>query len=285
MPDAAAPADERQPDQAMKVATWNLWWRFGEWDQRLPAIRSVLGAARPDICGLQEVWLDGDRNLADELAGELGLHAVWVRSPQPERWHIRLPGCKADIANAILSRWPVAERTELRLPPGRSGDASRTALVCVIDSPHGRVPVATTQLTSAPWDSATRCDQVRTLVEALATRASEDHPAIMLGDLNAEPDSDEVRLLCGHKTAPARDRFVLVDAWRYASSTAVPWTWDRRNPHVRSTMEPSSRIDYVLVGPPHEHRRGSVRSIRRIGATPVRGVWPSDHAGLLAALL
>ena len=86
----------------MKVATWNLWWRFGEWDKRLPAIRSVLDAASPDICGLQEVWLDGDHNLADELAGALGLHAVWVRSPRPERWHARLPGCRADVANTIL---------------------------------------------------------------------------------------------------------------------------------------------------------------------------------------
>lgn len=41
---------------------------------------------------------------------------------------------------------------------------------------------------------------------------------------------------------------------------------------------------YVLVGPPHEGRRGHVRSIRRIGETAVGGVWPSDHAGLLAEL-
>ena len=269
----------------MRVATWNLWWRFGEWDKRLPAIRSVLGAASPDICALQEVWLDGDRNLADELAGALGMHAVWVRSPRPERWHARLPGCRADVANAILSRWPICEPTDLRLPSGRSGDASRTALLCSVDSPSGRVPLATTQLTSAPWDSATRCDQVRTLVEALAGRTREDYPVVVLGDLNAEPDSDEVRLLCGHKTAPARERCVLLDAWRYAPRGALPWTWDRANPHVVSTMEPSCRIDYVLVGPPHDNGRGSVRSIRRIGATPVDGVWPSDHVGLLAELL
>jgi endonuclease/exonuclease/phosphatase family metal-dependent hydrolase len=269
----------------VKVATWNLWWRFGEWEKRLPAIRRVLGAASPDICGLQEVWIDGDRNLADELAGALGLHAVWVRSPQPERWHARQPGCRADVANAVLSRWPISELTELRLPSGGSGDASRTALLCSVDSPGGRIPLATTQLTSAPWDSATRCDQVRALVEALAGHTREDHPVVVLGDLNAEPDSDEVRLLCGHKTAPARERFVLVDAWRYAPVGAVPWTWDRANPHVVSTMEPSSRIDYVLVGPPHDNGLGSVRSIRRIGATPVDGVWPSDHVGLLTELL
>ena len=83
---------------------------------------------------------------------------------------------------------------------------------------------------------------------------------------------------------PAREGFVLVDAWRYAAREAMPWTWDRANPHVLATMEPSARIDYVLVGPPRVGRRGHVRSIRRIGAAPVHGVWPSDHAGLLAEL-
>jgi endonuclease/exonuclease/phosphatase family metal-dependent hydrolase len=157
-------------------------------------------------------------------------------------------------------------------------------LVGVVESPDGRIPVATAQLTSAPWESATRCEQVRALVTLLAEREREAYPVVVLGDMNAEPDSDEIRLLCGHKTAPAREGFVLVDAWRYAPEDAEPWTWDRANPHVLATMEPSARIDYVLVGPPHEGRRGHVSSIRRIGAASVRGVWPSDHAGLLAEL-
>jgi endonuclease/exonuclease/phosphatase family metal-dependent hydrolase len=155
--------------------------------------------------------------------------------------------------------------------------------MCVIESPTGRIPVAVTQLTSAPWDSATRCEQVRALVRFLAEREREDYPVVVTADLNAEPDSDEVRLLCGHKTAPAADGFVLIDAWRYASTDADDWTWDRANPHVLSTLEPSARIDYVLVGPPHG-RLGHVLSVRRIGAAPVGGVWPSDHAGVLAEL-
>jgi endonuclease/exonuclease/phosphatase family metal-dependent hydrolase len=260
-----------------------LWWRFGSWRERAGAIRSVLRDARPDICGLQEVWADGERNLAGELAEELGLHWTWVRSRQPHRWRARLPGSSAEVGDAILARWPIRDLAELPLPPGPSGDESRNALVCVVESPDGRIPFVTTQLTSSPWGSATRCEQVRALVKFLAQREREDYPVVVVGDLNAEPDSDEVRLLCGHKTAPATAGFVLVDAWRYAPSDADPWTWDRANPHVLSTMEPSARIDYVLVGPPHG-RRGHVRSVRRIGAAPVAGVWPSDHAGVLAEL-
>ena len=161
---------------------------------------------------------------------------------------------------------------------------SRFALSCVVEAPDGGLPVTTTQLSSAPWDSATRCAQVRALVGLLADREREAYPIVLLGDMNAEPDSDEVRLLCGHKTAPVRERFVLVDAWRYAAAGAVPWTWDRENPHVAATMEPSARIDYVLVAPPHEGRRGHVLAVRRIGEAPVRGVCASDHAGVLAEL-
>lgn len=281
---------ERPPEtrtalnRPIRVATWNLWRRFGSWRERQTAIRTVLHEASPDICGFQEVWADGECNFAAQLAEELEMHWAWLRSPRPDRWRARLPGSSADVGHAILARWPICERYELALPEGGAGGGSRNALLCVVESPDGRIPLTTTQLTSAPWDSATRCAQVQTLVEFLADREREAYPALVVGDMNAEPDSDEMRLLCGHKTAPVRKGFVLVDAWRYASAEAVAWTWDRENPHVAATMEPSSRIDYVLVGPPHQGRRGHVRSIRRIGEAPVRGVWPSDHAGLLVEL-
>lgn len=40
----------------MRVATWNLWWRFGPWEQRRNAVLAVLRDAEPDVIGLQEVW-------------------------------------------------------------------------------------------------------------------------------------------------------------------------------------------------------------------------------------
>jgi endonuclease/exonuclease/phosphatase family metal-dependent hydrolase len=269
---------------ALRLATWNLWWRFGPWEERRPAIGHVLRETDPDICALQEVWAEDGRNLAGELAEELEMHWSWTASPQPERWRFRKAGETAGVGTAVLSRWPIVDGFDLTLPAAGSGDGGRTATVAVVKAPAGDIPIASVQLTSAPWDSAARCAQVRALVERLAALDVRDHPVVVAGDLNAEPDSDEVRLLCGHKTAPAREGFVLVDAWRYAPSDALGWTWDRANPHVLATMEPSSRIDYVLVGPPRSGRRGAVLSARRIGAEPVEGVWPSDHAGVLAEL-
>jgi endonuclease/exonuclease/phosphatase family metal-dependent hydrolase len=271
------------PPAGIRVVTWNLWWRFGPWRDRAAAIRAVLLDARPDICGLQEVWADDGVNLAGELAAELEMSSAWNPSPSPELWQQRAGEPAAEIGNAVLTRWPISETIELRLPPGDSGDEARTAILVIVDAPGGRIPFATTQLTPAPWDSASRRTQVLALAGLLAAHDVHEYPVVLTGDLNAEPDSDEVRLLCGHKTPPARPGFVLVDAWRYAESDAIPWTWDRANPHVAATMEPSARIDYVLVGPPRDGR-GRVSSAERLGHRPVRGVWPSDHAGLLVEL-
>jgi endonuclease/exonuclease/phosphatase family metal-dependent hydrolase len=52
----------------VRVASWNLWWRFGPWGQRREAIAAVLADARPDVCGLQEVWASPRDHLAAVLA-------------------------------------------------------------------------------------------------------------------------------------------------------------------------------------------------------------------------
>ena len=107
---------------------------------------------------------------------------------------------------------------------------------------------------------------------------------MVTGDFNAWPDSDEIRLFGGYKTAAAVPGQVLLDAWEYASPEAPSATWDAANPFVAATFSPSARIDYIHVGPPGPGGLGTVRSIRRAGDGPVDGVWPSDHAAVVAEL-
>lgn len=269
----------------LRVLTWNLWWRFGDWRSRQGAIRSVLAETRPDICGLQEVWAGPEQNAAELLARDLGMHWNWTASPAPGRWQQRLGEPGIGIGNAVLSRWPISARADLRLPSGSAPDEGRTVLHALIDSPAGPIPFFTTQLNSAPHQSALRCGQAAAIAAFVAgNSAGAGHPPVLTGDFNAEPDSDEMRLLGGHKTAPAVPGLVLVDAWRYVEPPSAGWTWDRRNPHVMASLEPSARIDYILVGPPSAGARGSVQAARLVGEQPVKGVWPSDHAGVLAEL-
>lgn len=269
----------------MRVLTWNVWWRFGPWRERQQAILAVLRELQPDVIGLQEVWAQGDDNLAGWLADELGLHWSWAASEAPERWQRRIDDPTVGLGNAVLSRWPIVDRDVLRLPAPEGADDGRMVAYALIDSPGGAVPFFTTHLTAPIHASAVRCEQVRALVGFVAARQSgTDFPPVITGDYNAMPDSDELRLLGGYKTAPVIAGQVFIDAWEYADPAAPSATWDARNPYVAATFEPSARVDYIHVGPPGPGGLGRVLDVRRVGDGPVDGVWPSDHAAVLADL-
>ncbi|MFI1013894.1 endonuclease/exonuclease/phosphatase family protein [Streptomyces sp. NPDC020965] len=270
----------------VRVLTWNVWWRFGPWEQRQKAILTVLRELRPDVVGLQEVWAQGGENLAEWLAEELGMHWTWAASTAPERWQNHLGDSTVDFGNAVLSRWPILDRAVARLPAADGDDDGRLALYALLDAPAGRVPFFTTHLSSDIDGSAVRCAQVVELAGFIAGhRGGTEFPPVVTGDLNAWPDSDEIRLLGGYKTAPAVPGQVLLDAWEYADPAAPSNTWDLANPYVAQYSEPSVRIDYIHVGQPGLRGIGRVGAVRRAGDGPVGGVWPSDHAAVVADLV
>jgi endonuclease/exonuclease/phosphatase family metal-dependent hydrolase len=265
----------------MRVLSWNLWWRYGPWEQRGAAIAATLADVGPDVCGLQEVWGGPGGTMASELAERLGMHCCWAAG---SKVHSTAGGEELYIGNAILSRWPIAAEAQASLPAGDLADEDRVAVHARIDAPGGTLPMFTTHLTYGPGRSGIRLGQVRTLAEFVAGHSDGSaYPPVVTGDLNAEPGSDEVRLLGGLLTAPAAPGLVLLDAWRYADPGDPGFTWDRRNGYQAGSMIPDSRIDYVLVGL-HRHGRGKVRSAALAGAEPVDGVWPSDHFAVVADL-
>ncbi|MEH0419479.1 endonuclease/exonuclease/phosphatase family protein [Streptomyces sp. B21-083] len=245
----------------MRVVTWNLWWRFGPWEARRKAILSVLRELRPDVVGLQEVWECDGENIAAWIADELGLHWTWAPSETPERWQRRIGGEKVDVGNAVLSRWPVVESEAMRLPAPDELDDGRLALYArLAAAPGHHVPFFTTHLTSAAHASEVRRQQVTALAEFVAKRrVGTAYPPVITGDFNAWPDSDEIRLFGGYKTAPAV-------------------------PGQVPGFGPSARIDYVFVGPPGRGGLGHVRKVERAGHGAVDGIWPSDHAAVVADL-
>ncbi|MDT9697204.1 endonuclease/exonuclease/phosphatase family protein [Streptomyces sp. P17] len=247
---------------AVRVVTWNLWWRFGPWRERQKAIRSVLRELRPDLVGLQEVWAADGENLAEWLAGELGLHWTWAASPAPERWRRRIGDAPVDIGAAVLSRWPVRTTEVLRLPAPPELDDGRLALYARTGPAH----FFTAHLASAPAASAVRRQQAA----ALAEFAHRDGTVIVTGDFNAEPDSEELRLFRRH----------FRDAWPDSAAPSATWDWHPELPYTPDGPRQGARIDYVHLGGP-----GSVREVRRAGDRPVDGVWPSDHAAVVVDLV
>ena len=131
--------------------------------------------------------------------------------------------------------------------------------------------------------SDVRQEQVRAICRFIAEARPEGgrgFPPILCGDFNADPDSDEMRMLTG-KAAPPEPRLVFHDAWDVAGqaspSSSTGATWTNANPYARLDLEPDRRIDYVLVGWPKAGGAGHVTRCRVEGLEPVDGVVPSDH--------
>jgi endonuclease/exonuclease/phosphatase family metal-dependent hydrolase len=110
--------DQREKNGAietrLRVLSWNLWWRYGPWESRRPAIAATLARLDADVIALQEVTPP----LLDMLARE-----PWVR----DRYGLSdVDGTTfTDYGVVLLSRLPV-ERTELHELPSHM---DRAALV------------------------------------------------------------------------------------------------------------------------------------------------------------
>jgi endonuclease/exonuclease/phosphatase family metal-dependent hydrolase len=109
-------------------------------------------------------------------------------------------------------------------------------------------------------------------------------PAILCGDLNAAPDADEIRMLTGRAAVPVPG-VIFRDAWAVAGAGSDGSTIAARNPFNAATLEPDTRIDYVLVGLPKLGGCGHVRRATVAGDRPGNaGLFPSDHFAVVAEL-
>jgi endonuclease/exonuclease/phosphatase family metal-dependent hydrolase len=104
-----------------------------------------------------------------------------------------------------------------------------------------------------------------------------------MGDLNADPDSDEMRFLRGLSAMDGHSAY-FADAWLYAGDGSPGATYDRNNDYARPAREPSRRIDYILVRGPDRALRGEPVHTELAFAMPEvyddGRIWPSDHFGL-----
>lgn len=260
----------------LRVLSWNLWWRHGPWEARLPAILESVATIAPDIACFQEVWIEPDvdssaRRIADRLGGfdHCGAHRLVVEG--------------VGFGNAIVSRWPITERAVLELPAPDGSEELRTCIRADVETPGGVVQVFCTHLNWRFDESHVRQEQVRSICEFVASAPPRTFPPVLCGDLNAVPDSDEIRMLTGRAKTPV-ERLVFHDAWEVGGDGGPGTTWSNENPYAALDLEPERRIDYVLVGWPKTGGRGHVESCEVVGQAPVAGVVPSDHYGVLATL-
>jgi endonuclease/exonuclease/phosphatase family metal-dependent hydrolase len=268
--------------RSLRVATLNIWHDAGPWPQRLPLIRQEIDRLQPEVLGLQEVLRHGvdtggvdtatataDTCQAMAIADGTGYHVAYApaapRGGEDSRWQ----------GNAVLSRWPIRDQRVFALPCADVAEP-RSLLYALLQTPLGDLPVFVTHLAWEPEHGPLRLRQVRyiaTQISALVPPDGPALPALLMGDLNAEPDSAEVRHLLDNGFA---------DAW---VGGPAGYTFDRVNDYAREADEPSCRIDYILI------RAGNAATLhtRLAFIEPDRSdaatVWPSDHFGVVSDVI
>lgn len=259
-----------------RAVTLNIWNREGPWADRAPLIRDQLLALDADVIGLQEVLaFPGMPTLADELARG----TPW-RVHYAPAWQI---GGGLTMGNAILSPHPLHDTQVLPLPSPEGLD-SRSVAFARVELPHGPLPVFVTHLTVQAHLCDMRCLQVRALADHVARLAPiGEAPPIVMGDLNADPDSDEIRFLRGLTPLGGRSVY-FADCWTATGAEGPGYTYDRRNPYALRSREPSRRIDYIFVRGPDAHLRGEPLSARLALDEPTGELWPSDHFAVVAEI-
>lgn len=222
----------------LAVATWNVHGGVGGDRRFSPArIADVVGELHADVVALQEVGERHGEKLLDAVVAATGFHAV-------QGWTCKRWGC--DYGNAVLSRFPVAESSQVDLTV--PGSEPRGALDVVFAAPVRRLRVVATHLGLRPGE---RRVQVQRLLRALEREVV--HPTVLTGDVNEW-------YLWGR---PLR--------WLHAhfGSTPAPPTFPARRPLLaldRLWTEPASMLLSIRV-----HRTPLARSA-------------SDHLPLVATL-
>jgi endonuclease/exonuclease/phosphatase family metal-dependent hydrolase len=249
-----------------RLITWNVWGRYGPWEHREAAIRATLERHDPDVVGLVEAW--------DEQGARLGLpYHVFEGDSE-------VNGARSGLA--VLSRWPIGAHESRKLTGEK--DTGGRVLYARIDGPRGVIQVYVVALTWRLEHSGERQRQVREVAAFIAETQRRRHPTVLCGDFNADPDSDELRMLTG-KSIPATPGLVFYDAWTAAGNGQDSGhTWAGANPWAAPALWPDRRIDHVLSAWPRRGGAGHPVRCEVIGDEPVGGVVASDHYGVLADL-
>jgi endonuclease/exonuclease/phosphatase family metal-dependent hydrolase len=277
----------------LTAATLNIWNKSGPWRERLALIRRDIETLEPEILGLQEVLrlipdtgpppaLRPETDQATEIAAGFGYHTAYaVASGFPG-------GLK--FGNALLSRYPILEERTFKLPDLGSGE-TRSLLYALVDAPLGRLPVFVTHLNWKLNQGYVRLAQVAFIAEridALVPEGAGLLPPVLMGDFNAEPDSDEIRFLRGLHAYQGKSAF-FADAWAYGGDGSEGYTFARDNDYAAPHREYSRRIDYIFVRGPDHELRGEPVNARLAFDVPELGpsgrVWPSDHYGLVTEII
>jgi endonuclease/exonuclease/phosphatase family metal-dependent hydrolase len=259
----------------VRVLTYNLLDRGQAGGPARRAVaRQVLTGLRPDVVALQEVTRTED---LDEVVDLLG----------PGYGVVDHPGAVDGVGACLAARWPMGEPRVLRLPTA-DGLPWAATVVVEVQVPDGAVVVAHHK---PSWQRDRERERevqavaaARFVEEVLDGRS--DLPVVLVGDLDAGPDTASIRFLTGRQSLDGLS-VRYEDAWEAVHPDEPGHTFTPRNPLVRAgemPLERGRRIDHVMVRSGPHGPLLDVAACRLVLDDAVDGVWASDHFGVLADL-
>ncbi|MCK5490111.1 MAG: endonuclease/exonuclease/phosphatase family protein [Gemmatimonadetes bacterium] len=178
---------ESDPD-VVRILAYNVKHGLGMDGQvDLERIASVIRSLEPDIVTLQEIDSVTTRTGLEDQAARLG-ELTGMRA---------LFGGFMDYRGgrygmAMLSRYPVVEWENHRLPDGAEPRSALAARVELLRPGYGQAPQVVVVGVHLYANAAERLAQATRLVELFA---DEEAPVVLAGDFNSIPDSKVIRLL------------------------------------------------------------------------------------------
>jgi exodeoxyribonuclease III len=296
-----------EDETALTVMSFNIWGGGANESKPVDETVAAIEEVDPDIVGVQETRLEGDRctanvcppkgpSVAKEIADALGYH-----------YHEQTEVNDALWANAILSRDPIGDPTpnDLGVEIDVDGRSVYAFNIHLDDSPYqpyqlveieyGGAPFIDTEEEAVRFARRTRGPGIELLKGDLA-EAEDADAAFIFGDFN-EPSAhdwteaavaaDRQPLEVAWPTTRSLEELGFVDAYREvnpdpAEKPAFTWT-PTSKPSVR--WDHHDRIDFVLA-------RGDdlrVEDASIVGEDgPMSDIvvepWPSDHRAVAATV-
>jgi endonuclease/exonuclease/phosphatase family metal-dependent hydrolase len=205
-------------DEGLRILDYNLHMAVnldGQVD--LETLARTIEEQEPDVVVLQEVgrgWVtNGMTDIAEWMSARLEMPYAYG------------PAADRQFGNAVLSRAPISDQTTGLLGQW-DGTMNRGWVRADIDVGDGTMAVIGTHLAHLEEDTPTRLRQIDVL---LADAWRGDAPAVIAGDINDFPDSDEFAAFVTAGFVSAQDE---------AGQGELPTSW-----------QDGTRIDYIFVTP------------------------------------
>ena len=256
----------------VSILTLNLWGIKGPYEKRKKLIKEGIKSLEPDIIGFQETYKWRNIYQVTDFLDRNEYNVIFG------------PALKESIdqeyGNTIASKWPIKESCVIKLPNAKNAE-KRIALWALLESSYGMLPFICTHLNMEADRVGIRKQQIMKICNFIIEKKKHIHlPTVLVGDFNSEPDSSEIALLVN---SPQKS-IHFQDSWK--ANDSYGYTISKTNKYARKTFNRNKRIDYIFLELQNDNLDilRLIKSCRVVFNYEKKGIWPSDHFGVLAEI-